>query len=76
MLAASRTTWAWPELNEPEFGDLKLTAAEANRLLALCIELIDLCSRITARVDPALGLIIADAHAEALSGVSAGPAET
>jgi len=69
MLAASKTK-AWPEANQPDAGDVKLTASEANRLLAICVELVDLCSKVTARVDPAVGAMVAYAREEALSGAS------
>ncbi|HTR12184.1 MAG TPA: hypothetical protein VMI72_02740 [Roseiarcus sp.] len=38
--------------------------------MAICVELVDLCSKVTARVDPAVGAMVAYAREEALSGAS------
>ncbi len=47
-----------------------LTSFEALRLVGICVELLDLCSKVTAQIDPALGELIAFAHDEALlSGI-------
>jgi hypothetical protein len=43
-----------------------LTSVEAQRLVGICVELLDLCSKVTAQIDPALGELIAFAHDEAL----------
>jgi hypothetical protein len=43
-----------------------LTPFEAQRLVGICVELLDLCSKVTGQIDPALGKLIAFAHDEAL----------
>jgi hypothetical protein len=45
-----------------------LTPSDACRLIAICIDLIDLCARVTGKIDPALASIVAYARDEALSG--------
>jgi hypothetical protein len=44
-----------------------LTRSEACQLIAICIDLIDLCARVTGKIDPALGSIVGYARDEALS---------
>jgi hypothetical protein len=44
-----------------------LTAYEAQRLIGICVELIDLCSKVTGQIDPAVGEMIAFARDEALT---------
>ena len=51
---------------DPE--DIRLTPSDACRLIAICIDLIDLCARVTGKIDPALASIVAYARDEALSG--------
>jgi hypothetical protein len=46
-----------------------LTACEAQRLIGICAELLDLCSKVTGQIDPAVGQMIAFARDEALTGV-------
>ncbi len=43
-----------------------LTSFEAQRLVGICVELLDLCSKLTGQIDPALGELIAFVHDEAL----------
>ena len=43
-----------------------LTSFEAQRLVGICVELLDLCSKLTGQIDPALGELISFAHDEAL----------
>jgi hypothetical protein len=52
---------------EPEAENMTLTASEACRLIGICIELIDLCSRVTGKIDPAVGSIVGYARDEALA---------
>jgi hypothetical protein len=47
--------------------DVSLTPSEACRLIAICIDLIDLCAKVTGKIDPALASIISYARDEALS---------
>jgi len=46
-----------------------LTAVEAQRLIGVCVELLDLYSKVIGQVDPAVGEMIAFAHDEALTSV-------
>jgi hypothetical protein len=49
--------------------DMTLTNSEACRLIGICIELIDLCAKVTGKIDPAVGAIVGYARDEALSEV-------
>jgi hypothetical protein len=51
--------------NREEIG---LTASDASRLIAICIDLIDLCAKVTGKIDPAVATIVGYARDEALSG--------
>jgi hypothetical protein len=46
-----------------------LTAFEAQRLVGICAELVDLCSKVTGQIDPAVGEMIAFAHDELVTSV-------
>jgi hypothetical protein len=46
-----------------------LTRFEAQRLIGICAELVDLCSKVTGQIDPAIGEIITFAHDEVLTSV-------
>jgi hypothetical protein len=46
-----------------------LTTYEAQRLIGICVELLDLCSKVTGQIDPAVGEMIAFARDEALTSV-------
>jgi hypothetical protein len=54
--------------SKANWEDVSLTPSEMCRLIAICIDLIDLCAKVTGKVDPALGSIVAYARDEALSG--------
>jgi hypothetical protein len=56
-----------PPLGECE--EIGLTASEARRLMAICVELIDLCAKLTGRIEPAVGSIVGYARDEALSAL-------
>jgi hypothetical protein len=47
--------------------DVRLTSAEACRLIAICIDLIDLCAKVTGKIDPAVASIVGYARDEALA---------
>ena len=47
--------------------DIGLTPSEACRLMAICVDLIDLCAKVTGKIDPALASIVSYARDEALS---------
>ena len=46
--------------------DMALTNSEACQLIGICIELIDLCAKVTGKIDPAVGSILSYARDEAL----------
>jgi hypothetical protein len=48
-------------------GDVGLTPSEACRLMAICIDLIDLCAKVTGKIDPAIASIVSYARDEALA---------
>lgn len=52
---------------KPDSDGVVLTSSEASRLLGICIELIDLCAKVTGKIDPAVGSVIEYARDEALS---------
>ncbi len=54
-----------PRTTKSTIEDVTLTAAEACRLIGICVELIDLCAKVTGRIDPAIGSIIGYARDEA-----------
>ena len=56
-----------PRTTKSTIEDVTLTAAEACRLMGICVELIDLCAKVTGRVDPAIGSIVDYACDEAFS---------
>ena len=47
--------------------DVSLTPSEACRLVAICIDLIDLCAKVTGKIDPAIASIVGYARDEALA---------
>ena len=50
-----------------EHEEIGLTPSEACRLMTICVDLIDLCAKVTGRIDPAVGSIVGYARDEALS---------
>jgi hypothetical protein len=54
-----------PSVAGPE--EIGLTHSEACRLMAICVDLIDLCAKVTGKIDPAVGSIVGYARDEALS---------
>lgn len=46
-----------------------LTAFEAQRLIEICAELVDLCSKVTGQIDPAVSEMVAFARDEVLTSV-------
>lgn len=52
---------------KPDVGGVGLTPSEACRLLAICIDLIDLCSKVTGKIDPAIASVVGYARDEALA---------
>jgi hypothetical protein len=54
---------------KPETDEKRLTASEARRLIGVCIELIDVCSKVSGRVNAEVGSILAYPRDEALAGI-------
>ncbi len=54
-----------PSLAERE--EIGLTASEARRLMAICVELIQLCAKATGKIDHPVGSIVGCVPDEALS---------
>ena len=55
--------------SERPFGGVSLTAAQAERLLSICVDMIDLCAEVTGKIDPAVGTMVAYACEDVLSGI-------
>ena len=53
--------------SQADAEEVTMTASEACRLIGICIELIDICSRVTGKIDPAVGSIVGYARDEALA---------
>ena len=53
--------------SEASGEDVRLTTAEACRLVAICVELNDLCAKVTGKIDPAVASIVGYARDEVLS---------
>jgi hypothetical protein len=53
--------------SEASGEEVRLTQAEACRLIAICIDLIDLCAKVTGKIDPAVASIVGYARDEALA---------
>lgn len=47
--------------------DVTLTSDEACRLIAICIDLIDLCAKVTGKIDPAVASVLGYARDEVLA---------
>jgi len=74
MPVGSNTLYAQLERTRPKNEDVALTPSEAGQLIGICMELIDLCARVTGKIDPAVGTIVGYARDELLSEVfEAGP---
>ena len=50
-------------------GELSLSACEARRLYGICVELLELCSHISGRIDPQAGWMVAHARDEVMLGI-------
>lgn len=70
MLTESKMLTAQQRPTRARIEDVTLTAAEACRLIDICIELIDLCAKVTGKIHPAAGLMVGYARDEALSEVA------
>jgi len=52
-----------------ESEEMTLTVSDAYRLMGACIDLIGLCSKVTGKIDPAVGSMVDFARQEALGGL-------
>jgi hypothetical protein len=50
-------------------GELNLFACEARRLYGICVELLELCSHVSGRIDPQAGWMVAHARDEVMLGI-------
>jgi hypothetical protein len=57
------------DVSKQRFEGVPLTAAQAERLLSICVDMIDLCAEVTGEIDPAVGAIVAYACEDALNGI-------
>ena len=67
MSTESRTLSAPSKTAKRKIENVTLTASDASRLIGICIELIDLCAKVTGKIDPKVGSILNYAREEALS---------
>jgi hypothetical protein len=58
-----------PENIKRPVGELSLSACEARRLYGICVELLELCSHISGRIDPQAGWMVAHARDEVMLGI-------
>ena len=54
-------------------NEARLTPEEIRRLLAITVDLLAICARVSGRIDPAVGAMIAYARDEVLENAVAGP---
>jgi hypothetical protein len=52
-----------------KIGELNLSACEARRLYDICVELPELCSHVSGRIDPQAGWMVAHARDEVMLGI-------
>ena len=57
------------EVTKPQVGELNLSACEARRLYGICVELLELCSHVSGRIDPQAGWMVAHARDEVKLGI-------
>jgi len=57
------------DVSKQRFEGVSLTAAQAERLLSICVDMIDLCAEVTGKIDPAVGTMVAYACNDALNGI-------
>jgi hypothetical protein len=58
-----------PEDAKPHVGELNLSASEARRLYSVCVELLELCTRVSGRIDPEAGYMVAHVRDEVTLGI-------
>lgn len=57
------------DVSKQRFEGVSLTAAQAERLVSICVDMIDLCAEVTGKIDPAVGTMVAYACNDALNGI-------
>jgi hypothetical protein len=57
------------DVSKQRFEGVPLTAAQAERLLSICVDIVDLCAEVTGKIDPAVGTMVAYARDDALNGI-------
>jgi hypothetical protein len=57
------------EDTKQDIGQLNLSACEARRLYGICVELLELCSHVSGRIDPQAGWMVAHARDEVMLGI-------
>jgi hypothetical protein len=60
-----------PELEDTKrhVGELNLSPCEARRFYGICVELLELCSHVSGRIDPQAGWMVAHARDEVMLGI-------
>ena len=60
-----------PDLEDSKrhVGELNLSACEARRLYGICVELLELCSHVSGKIDPQAGWMVAHARDEVMLGI-------
>jgi hypothetical protein len=58
-----------PEDSKRHVGELNLSACEARRLYGICVELLELCSHVSGKIDPQAGWMVAHARDEVMLGI-------
>jgi hypothetical protein len=69
MSLESTMLYGEPKPTRADREDVSLTPSDACRLMAICIDLLDLCAKVTGKVDPAIASIVGYARDEALAEV-------
>jgi hypothetical protein len=57
------------DVSKQRFEGVPLTAAQAERLLSICVDIIDLCAEVMGKIDPAVGTMVAYARDDALNSI-------
>jgi hypothetical protein len=57
------------EARKQQTGDLTLSACEARKLYGICVELLELCTHVSGKIDPAAGWMVAHARDEVMIGI-------
>jgi hypothetical protein len=58
-----------PEDGKIHVGELNLSACEARRLYSICVELLELCTHVSGKIDPEAGYMVAHARDEVMLGI-------